>query len=253
MHEVTEKICHHFRLHDAMADIEHLVKKADKAEKEVEQLFKELEQLQSRAKGVQEDQAVPEELEKLRVENSKLNYRLGILKRATEKASKSKGNKMESVLQTLVDHFSVAVSSAFPDLPEAPVPVTQSAKQGDYQFNGAMVIAGKLKAQGIKTPPRDVALKIESNLPSSASDIIEKTEVAGPGFINIFVKKSFFEKGINEMLEKGIRSPAVPGGRRRVIVDYSAPNIAKEMHVGHLRSTIIGKCIIRSFMVHILS
>ena len=86
-----------------------------------------------------------EELEKLRVENTKLNYRLGILQRAVEKSGQKKSDRMESILQSLIDVFSEAVSSAFPDLPEAPVPVTQSVKQGDYQFNGAMAIGGKLK------------------------------------------------------------------------------------------------------------
>lgn len=92
----------------------------------------------------------------------------------------------------------------------------------------------------MKTPPREVADKILSNLPFYEDDMIEKTEVAGPGFINIYLKKAFIQKELTNVLRKGVTAPACPGGRKRVIVDYSAPNIAKEMHVGHLRSTIIG-------------
>ena len=93
----------------------------------------------------------------------KLNYRLGILKRAVEKeesakprkpaSSKKKAmekpdytGKMKSIHGMLVAEFRSALERAFPDLPEAPCPVTRSSKQGDYQFNGAMAIAGILKA-----------------------------------------------------------------------------------------------------------
>ena len=96
----------------------------------------------------------------------KLNYRLGILKRAVEKEESAKprkpvnnkGNKramekpdytgkMKSMLAMLTAEFRSALEKAFPDLPDAPCPVTRSSKQGDYQFNGAMAIAGILKVQ----------------------------------------------------------------------------------------------------------
>ncbi len=151
-------------------------------------------------------------------------------------------DRMVSVLLELTKLFKVAVSEAYPDLPDAPVPVTSSTKGGDYQFNGAMAIAGMLKAKGTKTPPRDVATKILSCLPKE-TEIVEKTEVAGPGFVNIFVKRSFVERVLTTVLRRGVRPPPLEkgdGGSKRVVVDMSSPNIAKEMHVGHLRSTIIG-------------
>ena len=106
---------------------------------------------------------VPPEVEKLRTENAKLKYRLGILQRATEKEIKegkkrpkqakpaldTKG-KMSSILDSLEDIFRVALGKAYPDLPDAPCPVTLSSKHADYQFNGAMTIAGLLKVRRVR-------------------------------------------------------------------------------------------------------
>ena len=76
-------------------------------------------------------------------------------------------------------------------------------------------------------------------------------EVAGPGFINIFLNKPYVARQINTLLIEGVRPPYL-GPRRRVLVDFSSPNIAKEMHVGHLRSTIIGDsiCNLCEFLGH---
>lgn len=151
-----------------MSEIESLVRRAGKAEKEVEQLCREFESLQKTLPP--EGEAVPAELEKLRVDNTKLKYRLGILRRAAEKeesspSSSSSGKikevakkqkkktaeqqpgRMKSILHLLVDEFRAALEEAFPDIPDAPCPVTLSVKQGDYQFNGAMGIAGILKVR----------------------------------------------------------------------------------------------------------
>ncbi|MDG1694060.1 MAG: arginine--tRNA ligase [Porticoccaceae bacterium] len=103
---------------------------------------------------------------------------------------------------------------------------------GDYQANGAMGAA-----KHIKTNPRDLAQKILDQV--DLSEIAEKTEIAGPGFINITIKNDYIANCLKVCLDKPTVQPNI------VVVDYSAPNLAKEMHVGHLRSTIIGDALAR--------
>ena len=76
---------------------------------------------------------------------------------------------------------------------------------------------------------------------------MEKCEVAGPGFVNIYLKKSYVTKQLMNLLLRGVRPPVHGQKRQKVVVDFSSPNIAKEMHVGHLRSTIIGESVSRLF------
>lgn len=237
-------------------DLANYVKRADQAEKDIEALSRELKRLLSEKGSSNEGAAVPEELEKLRQENTKLKYRLQILQRATSDVQQQKKKKkqpviidraknMLSILNKLEDLFKNAIEEAFPDIPDAPCPVTPSAKFGDYQFNGAMAISGLLKGQGIKMAPRDVANKILEKVASN--ELIEKLEVAGPGFVNIFIGKAFVAGHVKDLLKYGVRAPILEDepSKQRVIVDFSSPNIAKEMHVGHLRSTIIGDSISR--------
>ena len=111
---------------------------------------------------------------------------------------------------------------------------SQDAKFGDYQANFAMPLAAKL--DGVK--PRDLADQIADKV--DLSDFCEPLEVAGPGFINIKLKQDWLESLTQQLIADVRLGVSVTETPQKVIVDFSAPNVAKPMHVGHLRSSVIG-------------
>ncbi|KAL1190591.1 Arginine--tRNA ligase, chloroplastic/mitochondrial [Cardamine amara subsp. amara] len=117
-------------------------------------------------------------------------------------------------------------------------------KLGDYQCNNVMGIWSILKpkcSQFNGAPALGQA--IVSNLPTS--ELVKSCSVTGPGFINVVLSAEYMAKSIENMLINGIDTWAPTTSVKRVVVDFCSPNIAKEMHVGHLRSTIIGDTIAR--------
>jgi arginyl-tRNA synthetase len=116
--------------------------------------------------------------------------------------------------------------------------LSSNPKFGDYQANMAMGLAKKLGQQ-----PRNIAQSIVDNLDVSA--VCEPPQIAGPGFINFTVKPGYLATQLQAMQRDERLGVPTADKPQRVVVDFSSPNIAKEMHVGHLRSTILGDCIAR--------
>lgn len=149
---------------------------------------------------------------------------------------------MTSISKQLNQYFRQALVNAFgTDFAEIDplVVLVSNSKFGDYQSNIALVLAKQLREN-----PRDIAKKIIDNL--GLKELAEPPTIAGPGFINIRLKITYIESQLKASRDNPRLGIEIIELSQKVIVDFSSPNIAKEMHVGHLRSTIIGDCIART-------
>ena len=133
-------------------------------------------------------------------------------------------------LPALLDARLRAVTGVDPEMRPATKP-----QFGHFQSNVALRLA---KEQ--KRPPREVAADIVARL--DVSDLCEPLEIAGPGFINFRIRADVLAQAATAVLEDPHHGLSRTSHPQRVVIDYSAPNVAKQMHVGHLRTTIIGDC-----------
>ncbi|HIQ46440.1 MAG TPA: arginine--tRNA ligase [Sulfurovum sp.] len=137
----------------------------------------------------------------------------------------------------LKSHLNNVIQDAFlkAGIEHAPLSVSEATKPefGDYQFNGAMALSKKLGKN-----PREIAQNIIDHL--DLTGILAKAEIAGPGFINLWLNPLWIATQCHTALSDKRLGVSTRENPIKVVVDYSGPNMAKQMHVGHLRSTIIG-------------
>ena len=142
---------------------------------------------------------------------------------------------IDSALDSLIAEGSLPADAKRP----AQIDRTKDKSHGDFATNIALMLA---KPAGMK--PRDLAEKLIAALPTD--NAVAKVEIAGPGFINFFQADDWLTGLLDQALADEHLGVARPEQAQTVVVDYSSPNLAKEMHVGHLRSSIIGDAVVRT-------
>ncbi|UNO41228.1 arginine--tRNA ligase [Streptomyces sp. MST-110588] len=144
-----------------------------------------------------------------------------------------------SLAATVNQRVADALSAALPEAGAAD-PLLRRSDRADFQANGMLALAKKLKGN-----PRELAGKVVAGIPTGAAgDVIKEIEVSGPGFLNITVSDEAIVRTLAARAEDdrlGVPYADKPG---TTVIDYAQPNVAKEMHVGHLRSAVIGAAMV---------
>lgn len=154
---------------------------------------------------------------------------------------------METIVAQLGRAFGSAIREAYGVEAEPLISVSQNEKFGDYQSNVAMGLAKQIgEKTGQKTNPRQVAETIKAKVLPMLGEMASEVSIAGPGFINVRLKPEWVAEELKRAAASDRLEIGAIGEPETVVVDYSGPNIAKEMHVGHLRSTIIGDALART-------
>lgn len=147
-------------------------------------------------------------------------------------------DSVKSPQQELALRFQQAVAAAFGSEHAGIDPLVRRSDRADFQANLAMSL-GKL----VKKPPREVAQALLGAI--QADDLCQKLEIAGPGFINITLKDEYLDGLLSATAQDSRLGVPYAEKPETVVVDYGGPNVAKEMHVGHLRPCVIGDCLVR--------